>query len=314
MTNARFKISIIGAGGLGTPAAWKLATQWPTSSQLELEIYDPDNIELSNLNRQVLFSHQDLAKPKAKKLTENLAQLLPIANNIKLTSHQLRIDQNNIEERLGKSDFVIEATDSTSNKFLVNDFCLKNAISLCYCGVVGTSGLLFPVIPKLEPTSACLRCLFENFGNSDYELQTTTCQQAGIFGPVAGLFGFLQAQCAMDWLLNPEPQATPMLSRFSFDTLTIHQTKVSASPDCPNHCLARNNPVLNLTDKKCPETFLYAKLAMERIATDKTLVILFGNEESNNNVSKSLRDCGYRVIESDIPKNGEPWKIFVNKA
>ncbi len=309
------KITIVGTGGLGTPAAWGIIESRPTHEEatgapLTLTIVDPDIVERSNLNRQVLFREQDLGKPKALVLKAALERLFPTMA-ITIEAKQESLNQTSAKTLLSGSDFVIDATDSTEAKFLLNDYCTLQGIPFCYAGVVGNSGQLLVVDSSIESNNGCLRCLFEDFTEEDVDAQASTCQQAGIMGAAAGYLGFLQADAALQHL-SGATNLSGKLVRFCANSMKTSYSKVPAASSCPLGC-TRNHTKLDLTDKKCPETFLYTKLALEKITKKELLDVTFSSKDSVNNVSRAVLEEGYHVVGNGRQIANDCWHLLIEK-
>lgn len=295
MKNSPLRIAILGAGGLGVPAAWGLCAEWPNGTALELHIFDGEAIELSNLNRQVLFGHSDLGKNKATVLAERLQELIQLENRpITIFAHASHIPRNDLSQ-LAEMNCVIEATDSAESKILVNDFCVLRGIAYCYGGAVGTGGLVVPVNAGASGNSPCLRCLFGSFSSTDYENQRARCQTAGILGPVAGYVGFLQAQETIKMLFANESHSNRdgTVIRFSADAADASRASFQASEDCLLGCAIKNRTRLNLSDKSCPATFLYTKLALEQVSPGGVLDVRFDSAETAKSVKASVLEHGF---------------------
>lgn len=296
-------IAIVGAGGLGTPAAWSMVEHWPKDTRLTLRIVDGDTVQLSNLNRQIFFTEADVGKPKARSLCTGLAAL---RSDVEFDPRETHLSAASIEELLADCDYVLECTDSIATKFLLNDWCVSRRIPFCYAGTIGMKGLLLEVAGN----GPCLRCLFGDLSEDDIQLQNATCQSGGIVGPVAGMFGLLQAQHAVDYLTGKNIGPAKLL-RFDGEKLTFQETVVSADEDCPIEC-AGAAPTLNLCAKVCPETFLYTKLALESLKREKSLQVVFQTEAIAASVKRSCLEEGYHV--SEPARRGETWMLTIERG
>lgn len=312
------KVVIVGAGGLGTPASWGLLSSWHGSlPTLELHIYDPDCLELSNLNRQVLYKEKDLGKSKAELLKQALHELFPDRANIKIYAHKEAITRENISATLLKASYVIEGSDSTETKFLVNDYCTEHKIPFCYAGVIAERGLLLEVLPENGHT-ACLRCLFGDFGEDDFRAQNASCQSAGIFGPVAGFVGFSQAERAFSYLTkNTDHLPSSNLLRFKLSPLTINESKLEADRNCPllsTSKLEKKLTKLDLCDRECPATFLYTKLMLEKLDVGAKLEVYFSSQESTDNVARTMGEMGHWIEGREFDADKGVWSLQIRKS
>lgn len=187
------KILVVGAGGLGIPAAWALARDGAKSFTL----LDPDPVELSNLPRQFVFIDADIGRPKVEAASEHLAARFP---GVSIDARAITLDESNAAALIGEHAFVIDATDNPSVKFLINDSCVRLGVRFVYAGVIGTRGQAMTVLPG---RSACLGCLFEEPPGED---EAATCRDAGIIGPVAGAIGEIEAAEAIRHVSGLAPQ------------------------------------------------------------------------------------------------------------
>ncbi|PZT48426.1 adenylyltransferase [Helicobacter valdiviensis] len=177
------KVLVIGAGGLGSPVLYYLAAAGVGT----LGICDGDVVDLSNLQRQIIHTTNDLDKLKVISAKEKLSALNP---DLKIFTYKDRINSKNILELLSDYDYVIEATDIFSSKFLINDACVLANKTLIRGSALHFCGQLMSIKPK---ESACYACLFDTPPTGE----VPTGASVGILGAVAGLFGTLQANEAI---------------------------------------------------------------------------------------------------------------------
>ncbi len=134
-------MAIIGCGALGTVAADNLAR----AGVGHLILIDRDVVELNNLQRQTLFSEEDVGRPKAIAAAERLGK---VNSAIKVEPAIKDINHTNVEEVVRSVDLVLDGTDNFHTRLVVNDACVKHGIPWIYAAAVGTSGLVMPVLPK----------------------------------------------------------------------------------------------------------------------------------------------------------------------
>lgn len=174
------KVCVCGAGGLGSPILYYLAAAGVGT----LGIVDYDVVKLSNLNRQILHSSEDLETLKTISAKEKLSRLNP---NIEIIEHSVELNLENIDEIFNKYDVIVDAVDTIKVRYLITDTCYKLKKPLVEGAVVGFSGILTTIIPDQTP---CYRCLYPN-NNEGHEFPT--CNEIGILGAVTGVIGSLQA-------------------------------------------------------------------------------------------------------------------------
>lgn len=170
------KVFIVGAGGLGIPASLYLTALGIG----KLAIIDNDIVELSNLQRQIVYNINSLGKQKAVILKENLILLNP---DIEIIAINERLSEKNIYDLLKNYDVIVDCSDNYSTKFLINDACVNLKKPVVTGGVEKFEGLVTVIIPG---DGHCLRCIFE-------DVKTEPAENQGIIGAVPGVIGALQA-------------------------------------------------------------------------------------------------------------------------
>lgn len=213
------RVLIVGAGGLGVPAAIALAR----AGTLDFALIDPDPVELSNLPRQVLYGVSDIGTPKVIAAARRLRAAHPDA---RISTREYALAAANAAEIISAHGFIIDATDNPATKFLINDTCIELGRPFVYAGVLGMTGQAMTVIPR---TSPCLRCLFEEPPSAD---EIAICRDAGIVGPVAGAIGEIEAAEAMRWLGGQMPALAGKMLTYNAIRSRIRLTLVAARQGC----------------------------------------------------------------------------------
>lgn len=208
-------VLIIGAGGLGSPAALYLAA----AGVGRIGIADADAVERSNLQRQILHATADLGRPKAVSAAETIRALNP---DVETEIHEERVTGDNISELIRTYDFVIDATDNFASKFLINDACVLEDKPFVHAGILGFCGQLMTVLPHRSP---CYRCVFRSMPEKG---DVPTGRQAGVFGATAGVIGTLEALEAAKYLTGAGDLLTGKL--LTFDGLTARFHTVALPP------------------------------------------------------------------------------------
>ncbi|ECZ6315171.1 HesA/MoeB/ThiF family protein [Salmonella enterica subsp. enterica serovar Huettwilen] len=183
-------VLIVGLGGLGSPAALYLAG----AGIGKLTLADDDDVHLSNLQRQILFTTDDIAHPKAQAAKLRLAQLNP---GSKLIVLQQRLTGDVLKNAVAHADVVLDCTDNMATRQEINAACVALNIPLITASAVGFGGQLMVLTPPWE--QGCYRCLWPD----DVEPERN-CRTAGIVGPVVGMMGTLQALEAIKLLSGIE--------------------------------------------------------------------------------------------------------------
>ncbi|MFX0026361.1 MAG: ThiF family adenylyltransferase [Candidatus Hermodarchaeota archaeon] len=184
------RVTLIGLGALGSPAAYYLAA----AGIGKLRIIDSDIVEISNLHRQILHFTNDLYQEKTNSAYQKLKLLNPDCN-IEIVNE--RIVASNAKRILKDSDFVVEGSDNFPTKMLINDTCINLGIPFTIAGVLRFHGQMMTVIP--EQKTACYRCIF---GDLDGENTGMSCSEAGVIGFIPGILGSLEANEALKYILK----------------------------------------------------------------------------------------------------------------
>ena len=180
-------VLIIGAGGLGAPAAMYLAA----AGVGKIGIADADNVDLSNLQRQVIHTTNDIGKPKVESAKETMNAINP---DVEVQTYHDFITSKNIMDIIRDYDFVIDGTDNFPAKFLINDACVMADKPFSHAGIIRFKGQLMTVVPHQGP---CYRCVFKEMPPKD---AVPTCKQAGVIGAMGGIIGSLQALEAVKYI------------------------------------------------------------------------------------------------------------------
>ncbi len=212
-------VLVIGAGGLGSPAAFYLAAAGVGT----IGIADSDCVDLSNLQRQILHSVNDIGKEKVISAKESLLALDP---DISVKAINIRADESNIDSLIEPYDFVIEASDNFDTKFLVNDACVRNKKPFSHGGVFAYGGQLMTYVPGKSP---CYRCVFGDPPPADSDPKSKA-----ILSSVPGVIGSLQATEAIKYLTGTGELLTGRLLVFDALKMTVRIVPLPpVSDDCP---------------------------------------------------------------------------------
>lgn len=205
---------IVGAGGLGSPAALYLAA----AGVGRIGILDDDCVALSNLQRQILHGTADVGRSKVASAAEAIAALNP---DVRVIAQQKRLTTENAAEVIGAYDVVIDAADNFEATYRINDTCVALGRPFSHAGVAGFTGQLFTYLPG----GPCLRCVFPEPPPAG---QVQHCGGAGVLGATAGVFGSIQAAEAIKALLGKNAAAPATI--LSIDLLSLRFTTAKAAP------------------------------------------------------------------------------------
>lgn len=214
------KVLIIGAGGLGAPAAMYLAAAGVGT----IGIADADEVDLSNLQRQIIHGTPDLGKAKVESAKETMNLMNP---DVTVKTYRIFVSAENILDLIADYDFIIDGTDNFPAKFLINDACVMAKKAFSHAGIIRFKGQLMTYVPGQGP---CYRCVFKNPPPKD---AVPTCKQAGVIGAMGGVIGSLQAMEAIKYLLGVGDLLTGYL--LTYDALKMEFRKIrlpAARHDC----------------------------------------------------------------------------------
>ncbi|OGV61256.1 MAG: adenylyltransferase [Lentisphaerae bacterium RIFOXYA12_FULL_48_11] len=211
-------ILIIGAGGLGSPAAFYLASAGIGT----IGLVDNDLVELSNLQRQILHTTADLSRQKTISAAEKLHALNP---DITIRKHNQRFSPLNAIQLVKQYDFVIDATDNFQSKFLIADICHETRIPYNHGGVLEFLGQTMTVIPG---KTACYRCIFQQ-PPEEHE----NAIPRGPLGTVPGVIGTIQAMEAIKYVLNIGNLLTNRLLVYESLSTSFRDVKLTRNRYCP---------------------------------------------------------------------------------
>lgn len=214
------KVLIVGAGGLGCPAALYLAAAGVGT----IGIIDSDVVEISNLQRQIAHFSDDLNIPKVESAAQKMRAINP---DVRLKTYRDHLCAGNITDIVTGYDFIIDGTDNFPTKFLVNDACIFLNIPFSHGGILRFNGQTMTVIPG---RSACYRCSFRKPPPPD---AVPSCAQAGVLGAVAGMLGTIQAAEALKFITGAGELLTDRLLTFDAKTMTFRNIRLRKQIDCP---------------------------------------------------------------------------------
>ena len=216
------KVLIIGMGGLGCPLLSYLAS----AGIYNIGIVDHDKVELSNLNRQILFNKADLGKYK---VFQAKSKINKIYKAIKIRTFNQKVLTTNIKNISKDYDIICDGTDNFNTRYLINDYCKKNKKILISAAISKFDGQLFKFNFKKE--GPCFRCFMP-----EKPIQKNNCETEGIFSPVAGILGSLQANEVLKTILGLKDDLDNNFLIFNSLKMTLRKIKINPIPHCLNKC------------------------------------------------------------------------------
>ncbi|MDO4870125.1 MAG: ThiF family adenylyltransferase [Bacillota bacterium] len=215
------RVCIIGIGALGASVANMLAQ----AGVGYLRLIDRDIVELTNLQRQALFTEADVEQqlPKAEAARMHIAQM---NSEIELDARIVDVNPYNIEKLITDVDVVVDGLDNLETRYLLNEACDKFGVRYVYGGVVGSGGMVMNVLPGEGP---CLECLL---GELPEEGSYDTCDTVGVISPITNMVASYEAAETMKLLLDSESICRQAISLDAWDSYTEF-FDVDKDPECP---------------------------------------------------------------------------------
>ena len=212
-------VLLVGAGGLGSPAALYLAA----AGVGRLGIIDADIVDMSNLQRQILHHVDDVGRPKVQSAVESIGQLNP---DVKVEPFQALLSSENAKEIISQYDIVVNGCDNFPTRYLVNDCCVFLKKPLVDGSIFKFEGQVTVFVPG----QGCYRCLYPSPPPPGL---VPSCQEAGVLGVLCGIVGSLQGIEAIKLLLGIGDSLAGRLLFIDSLGMEFRQVKVRRDPDCP---------------------------------------------------------------------------------
>ena len=216
------KVLVIGIGGLGCP----LLTYLAMSGVGTLGLVDYDKVEISNLNRQTLFTISDIGKFKVDQAKN---KIMKINKELKVKVYKKKISSKNIKSLIKDFDIICDGTDNYKTRYIINDACKKKKKILFTAAISKFDGHLFNF--NFKKKRSCFRCFMPV-----EPLEGNNCQSEGIFSPVAGILGSLQANEVLKFILGFKNNLDNHMVIFDSIKTNFRIVKMSFDPNCKNRC------------------------------------------------------------------------------
>ncbi len=213
------KVLIVGAGGLGSPAALYLAAAGVGT----IGIADGDVVDLSNLQRQIIHTTKDIGISKVVSARDKMQAINP---EINIKIYEEFLNASNLLDIVKEYDFVIDGADNFATKFLINDACVLAGVAFSHGGILRFNAQSMTVVPS---ESACYACVFDSPPPSD---SVPTCSQAGVLGSVAGILGSIQATEAIKYITGAGELLSNKLLIADALSMDFDKIEVKRNPNC----------------------------------------------------------------------------------
>ncbi len=230
---AASNVLIVGAGGLGSPVITYLAA----AGVGHIGVVDGDIVELSNLQRQVVFSTSDLGRKKAVAAGERIKEINP---DVRVEVYDEFLSLENAGDLIGQYDFVCEGSDNYATKLLVNDICVRKGKPF----TIGSLSRFEGQVMTHTDGSACWRCLY----GAAPEQSEKEPVELGVLGSVPGIIGAVEATEAIKFIVGSGKLLTNRLLSFNALTMETNVFEFGRNPACP---LCGNTEEKNGNDKDC---------------------------------------------------------------
>ena len=215
-------VLIVGAGGLGSPIAIYLAALGIG----KIGIIDKDNVEISNLNRQIIFSTNDIKKSKSTVAISKLRKNNP---DIKVQSFHKKLTIKNIDQIVKNFDLIVDGSDNFRTRFLINDYCLKNKKILVSGAISKFDGQIY-TFNYSKKKSPCLRFFIPKMPTTD--LDVDNCEYEGVLGTLGGIIGSIQANEVAKEILGIGDTLCGHILIIDALKLTFRKVKLNKRSDC----------------------------------------------------------------------------------
>jgi molybdopterin-synthase adenylyltransferase len=214
------RVLIVGAGGLGSPAAYYLAS----AGVAQMTLADPDLVDMTNLQRQILHTTKRVGVPKA---LSGQAQLEALNDEVEIIPLIEWLSDARLARLVPEHDVVLDCTDNFATRHAINRACVAAKVPLVSGAGVRMDGQL-TVFDARQPDSPCYHCLFPESS----ELQDEQCATLGVFAPLTGIIGTLQAAEALKLLAGTGTSMAARLLMLDARSLTFTEIRVPRDPQC----------------------------------------------------------------------------------
>ena len=214
------RVLIVGLGGLGSPAAIYLAA----AGVGHLTLADHDDVDLSNLQRQIAHSEATVGQPK---VSSAIAGITRLNSTITIEPLAKRLEGADLEAAVQSADLVLDATDNISTRFAVNDLCVSTRTPLVSGAAIRLEGQVAVFDPR-ESNSPCYRCLYPE--GDDLELN---CAENGVMAPLVGIIGTIQAMEAIKLIAGMGETLVGYVLYVDAKRMDWRKLKLPKNPNCP---------------------------------------------------------------------------------
>ena len=211
---------VIGAGGLGSPVALYLGT----AGVGRITLVDPDTVDLTNLQRQIAHRMDRIGLPKVGSAAQSIHAINP---EVQVTTLQLRADAQSLADLVAQADVVLDCSDNFATRHAVNAACVQHAKPLVSGAAIGFDGQV-AVYDTRDPKHPCYACVFP----AESTVEETLCATMGVFAPLVGIIGTIQAAEALKLLAGVGTSLAGRLQLLDARNMEWHEIGVARQPGC----------------------------------------------------------------------------------
>ncbi|MCI0450141.1 MAG: molybdopterin-synthase adenylyltransferase MoeB [Chlorobi bacterium] len=222
------RVLMIGVGGLGSPMGMYLAA----AGVGKIGIVDFDKVSYSNLQRQIIYSTDDVGKSKASLVKQKLNSINP---NVEIEIYDTKLTKDNAFEIIKDYDVIADGSDNFATRYLVNDACVLLGKPFAYGSILRFDGQVSFFNPKTGP---CYRCLYPEPPNQG---EVPSCEEGGVLGVLPGIIGSIQASEVIKYIIGKGDLLTGRLLMLDALKMKFKEIKFSKNPDCP---VCGENPLI----------------------------------------------------------------------
>jgi len=215
------KVLIVGLGGLGSPVALYLAA----AGVGELVLLDDDEVDLSNLQRQVIHDEASIGQSKVASAARRIQG---INVDVKVQQIAQRLAKEALEQQVAAVDLVVDCTDNFASRYLINELCVKRFKPLVSGAAIRMEGQLLTVDPRIEG-APCYQCLYPH----QEKVEELSCSQSGVLAPLVGVIGSMQALEVLKVLAGVGDTLVGRLMIFDAKSMQWQSLKLKADSNCP---------------------------------------------------------------------------------
>ncbi|WP_134669495.1 SAMP-activating enzyme E1 [Halorussus marinus] len=233
-------VLVVGAGGLGSPVVQYLAAAGVGT----IGVADDDEVELSNLQRQIIHGNDDVGRPKVESAADFVADLNP---DVDVETHEVRVEPDNVEDLIAEYDFVVDATDNFRTRYLVNDACTLSGTPFSHGAIYKFEGQ----VTTFTTEGPCYRCLFPE---APPEGMVADCATTGVLGALPGTIGNIQATETLKCLLGAGEPLDGRMIFYDAMEMSFEEVQFRPNPDCP---ICGDDPIesvaeVSYAEESCP--------------------------------------------------------------